>query len=99
VVQTPEVLRVFVGSMWGQPYAAHADAESNHKLFDLEREAILGDLRNLPKQSRVRRINETVKRWRAVRWLLPLRLPLLRLHMHPHMPRAPTPLHTPRRHT
>ena len=53
VVQTPEVLRVFVGSMWGQPYAAHADAESNHKLFDLEREAILGDLRSLPKQSRV----------------------------------------------
>ena len=63
VVNTPEVLRVFVGSMWGSDY--------NHKematLFDLERQSVIEDLHSLPRDTRIRRINETVKRWRAVK--------------------------------
>lgn len=63
VVNTPEVLRVFVGSMWGAEYA-HKEMS---KLFDLERQNVIEDLHSLPRDTRIRRINETVKRWRAVK--------------------------------
>ena len=66
VVNTPEVIRVFVASMWDQPYKGH-DGSSNHELFDRERESLLKDLRKLPQECKIRRINETIKRWRAVR--------------------------------
>lgn len=66
VVNTPEVLRVFVASMWDHPYMEHAGA-SNHELFDRERESLLNDLNGLPQEQRMRRINETIKRWRAVK--------------------------------
>ena len=63
VVNTPEVLRVFVGSMWAEPYV-HEDMS---ELFDLERQSVVGDLASLPRDSKIRRINETVKRWQAVK--------------------------------
>ena len=63
VVNTPEVLRVFVASMWDKPY--RDDQQS--ALFDRERDSLLHDLHSLPKDTRIRRINETVKRWRAVK--------------------------------
>jgi len=66
VVNTPEVLRVFVGSMRSEPYSTRTDV-TNHLLFDRERESLLSDLRGLPRDTRIRRINETVKRWRAVK--------------------------------
>lgn len=61
-----QVLRVFVASMWDRPYREHADP-TNHALFDRERESFLHDLRELPRHSRVRRLNEVLKRWRSVR--------------------------------
>jgi hypothetical protein len=63
VVNTPEVLRVFVGSMWAEPYL-HEDMS---ELFNLERQSVVDDLASLPRDTRIRRINETVKRWRAVK--------------------------------
>jgi len=66
VVNTPEVLRVFVASMWDKPYQDRSDAR-NYALFDKEKASLLDDLHALPQHTQVRRINETLKRWRAVR--------------------------------
>ena len=63
VFNTPEVLRVFVGSMRAEPYLHDEMAD----LFDLERQSIVDDLASLPRDTRTRRINETVKRWQAVK--------------------------------
>jgi len=66
VVDSPEVPRVFVTSMREGPYRSSADP-SNFGLFDRERAALLHELHDLPRDGLVRRINETAKRWRAVR--------------------------------
>lgn len=66
VVNTPEVLRVFVGSMWDVPYRQHDDG-TNETLFNRERESLLSDLHELPNDTKIRRINEMVKRFRAVK--------------------------------
>jgi EH domain-containing protein 1 len=62
VVQSPEVLRVYVSSFWDRPYA---DAgKSNASLFDAERNDLMADLRSLPRNSAIRKINELIKRAR-----------------------------------
>ena len=58
VVNTPEVLRVYVGSFWDQPYAAAG--RSNSELFDREANDLLSDLRSLPRNSAIRKINELI---------------------------------------
>lgn len=45
VMKTPEVLRVYIGSFWDQPLM-HTD---NKELFDMEREDLMTDLKNLPR--------------------------------------------------
>ncbi|GMH66152.1 hypothetical protein TrST_g11448 [Triparma strigata] len=60
VTKTPEVLRVYAGSFWDQPLQ-HTD---NAKLFELEEKELMADLKNLPRNSAVRKINELVKRAR-----------------------------------
>ena len=62
VVNTPEVLRVYVGSFWDQPYAD--PGKSNTELFDREANDLLSDLRSLPRNSAIRKINELIKRCR-----------------------------------
>ena len=60
VTKTPEVLRVYTGSFWDQPLL-HSE---NAKLFELEEQELMSDLKNLPRNSAVRKINEIVKRAR-----------------------------------
>ncbi len=60
VVPTPEVLRVYIGSFWDQPYAC----QDNAPLFEKEKEDLLRDLKDLPRNSAVRKINELCKRVR-----------------------------------
>lgn len=60
VMKTPEVLRVYIGSFWDQPLMHNDNAE----LFALEREDLMKDLKGLPRNSAVRKINELVKRVR-----------------------------------
>jgi len=45
VMKTPEVLRVYIGSFWDQPLI-HSD---NRELFDMERDDLMNDLKNLPR--------------------------------------------------
>jgi tRNA U34 5-carboxymethylaminomethyl modifying GTPase MnmE/TrmE len=63
VTKTPEVLRVYTGSFWDQPL----QHEDNAKLFEQEEKDLMKDLKNLPRNSAIRKINEIVKRTRKAK--------------------------------
>jgi hypothetical protein len=63
VIQTPEVLRVYCGSFWDKPLQNTECAT----LLEAEQSDLLADLRSLPRNSTVRKINELVKRARMAR--------------------------------
>ena len=63
VLRTPEVLRVYIGSFWEQPLV-HDQLAS---LFDVEEADLMHDLKELPRNSAIRKINELVKRARLLR--------------------------------
>ncbi|KAI0560506.1 Cytoskeletal-regulatory complex EF hand [Gracilaria domingensis] len=65
VIRSPEVLRVYIGSFWDEP--VNSNGAANAKLFSDEEADLLNDLRNLPQNSAVRKINELVKRARLAR--------------------------------
>jgi len=67
VVKTPEVLRVYIGSFWDQPLVY----EDNATLFEMEERDLMRDLRDLPRNSAVRKINELVKRVRICKVHIP----------------------------
>jgi len=63
VINTPETVRVYTGSFWDQPYVN----QENSFLFDAEKNDIMKELTNLPKNASIRKINEFVKRARRVK--------------------------------
>lgn len=63
VIGTPEVLRVYIGSFWDQPF----HNTENAALFEAETKDLLADLRSLPRNSAVRKVNELVKRARQAK--------------------------------
>jgi len=63
VIGTPEVLRVYIGSFWEQPF----HNTDNAALFEAETKDLLADLRSLPRNSAVRKVNELVKRARQAK--------------------------------
>lgn len=60
VIKSPEVLRVYIGSFWDQPLMY----DENAQLFEMEEKDLMQDLKDLPRNSAVRKINELVKRVR-----------------------------------
>jgi len=63
VKQTPEVTRVFISSFWDQPFKN----QDNKALFQSERDDLFKELRELPRYSAIRKINDLVKRARCVK--------------------------------
>ena len=63
VFKTPEVLRVYVGSFWNEPYRN----KHNAQLFDRESDDLISDLKSLPRHTATRKINEFMKRVRQLR--------------------------------
>ena len=63
VVGTPEVCRVYLGSFWDMPLKM----QENKALLDREKADLLNEMNSLPHNAVVRRINELVKRARAVK--------------------------------
>jgi len=63
VFKSPEVCRVYIGSFWNQPFR-HTE---NEKLFEAEMKDLMRDLRDIPRNAAVRKVNELVKRTRLSR--------------------------------
>ncbi len=63
VVRTPEVLRVYTGSFWSQPLQKGCQEE----LLLKEEADLLADLRSLPRNAAIRKVNEFVKRARQIK--------------------------------
>ncbi|KAJ1543866.1 hypothetical protein HK096_008051 [Nowakowskiella sp. JEL0078] len=63
VFRTPEVVRVYIGSFWDQPLQ-NKDSES---LLKAEQQDLLDDLKSLPRNAMIRKINELVKRTRMAK--------------------------------
>lgn len=61
VVKSPECVRVYIGSFWDQPLQC---GEWSRELLQREMADLLNDLKNVPKNAAVRKVNELVKRVR-----------------------------------
>ncbi|KAK3011484.1 hypothetical protein RJ639_012489, partial [Escallonia herrerae] len=66
VLNTPEVMRVYIGSFNDKPINAAAGPIGT-ELFEKEQDDLLADLKDIPKKACDRRINEFVKRARAAK--------------------------------
>ena len=64
VVKTPEGVRVYIGSFWEQPLQCNAWSK---ELLQAEMRDLLTDLKNVPKNAAVRKVNELVKRVRLAK--------------------------------
>ncbi|XP_043690374.1 EH domain-containing protein 1-like isoform X2 [Telopea speciosissima] len=67
VLNTPEVMRVYIGSFNDKPINEAVAGPTGTELFEKEQDDLLSDLKDIPKKSCDRRINEFVKRARAVK--------------------------------
>ncbi|XP_050246778.1 EH domain-containing protein 1 isoform X2 [Quercus robur] len=67
VINTPEVMRVYIGSFNDKPVNESATGPIGKELFEKEQEDLLSDLKDIPKKACDRRINEFVKRARAAK--------------------------------
>lgn len=63
VLIMPEVVRVYIGSFWDQPLRYDA----NRKLFEDEAQDLFMDLRSLPTNSALRKLNDLIKRARLAK--------------------------------
>ncbi|XXG53710.1 hypothetical protein AAC387_Pa03g1767 [Persea americana] len=67
VLNTPEVMRVYIGSFNDKPVNETAVGPIGKELFEREQDDLLSDLKDIPKKACDRRINEFVKRARAAK--------------------------------
>ncbi|PON91323.1 Dynamin superfamily [Trema orientale] len=67
VLNTPEVVRVYIGSFNDKPVNEAALGPMGRELFEKEQDDLLADLVDIPKKACDRRINEFVKRARAAK--------------------------------
>uniref|UniRef100_A0A7C9DP58 Uncharacterized protein n=1 Tax=Opuntia streptacantha TaxID=393608 RepID=A0A7C9DP58_OPUST len=67
VLNTPEVVRVYIGSFNDKPINEDAVGPMGRDLFEKEQNDLLSDLKDIPKKACDRRINEFVKRARAAK--------------------------------
>lgn len=68
IINTPEVVRVYIGSFWSQPL----HIAENRKLFEAEEQDLFKDIQSLPRNAALRKLNDLIKRARLakVSWLL-----------------------------
>lgn len=67
VLNTPEVMRVYIGSFNDKPVNEAAIGPIGKELFEREQDDLISDLKDIPKKACDRRINEFVKRARAAK--------------------------------
>nr|CAH7721708.1 unnamed protein product [Callosobruchus chinensis] len=67
VLQTPEVVRVYIGSFWDEPLRNNCRFDVNRRLFEDETQDLFKDLQSLPKNSALRKLNDLIKRARLAK--------------------------------
>uniref|UniRef100_A0A7N0T5T9 Uncharacterized protein n=1 Tax=Kalanchoe fedtschenkoi TaxID=63787 RepID=A0A7N0T5T9_KALFE len=67
VLDTPEAMHVYIGSFNDKPVKEAAAGPLGKELFEKEQEALLADLKDIPRKACDRKINEFVKRARAAK--------------------------------
>ncbi|BBN08998.1 EH domain-containing protein 1 [Marchantia polymorpha subsp. ruderalis] len=67
VLNTPEVMRVYIGSFNDKPINDNVVGPIGKELFEHEQNDLLADLKDIPRKACDRRINEFVKRARAAK--------------------------------
>jgi EH domain-containing protein 3 len=68
IVNTPEVIRVYIGSFWSHPLLI----PDNRKLFEAEEQDLFRDIQSLPRNAALRKLNDLIKRARLAKVRLPL---------------------------
>ncbi|XP_075568997.1 EH domain-containing protein 4 [Pelecanus crispus] len=63
VINTPEVLRVYIGSFWAHPL----QNTENRRLFEAEAQDLFKDIQSLPQKAAVRKLNDLIKRARLAK--------------------------------
>ncbi len=63
IVNTPEVIRVYIGSFWAQPLLI----PDNRKLFAAEEQDLFRDIQGLPRNAALRKLNDLIKRARLAK--------------------------------
>lgn len=69
IVNTPEVIRVYIGSFWSHPLLI----PDNRKLFEAEEQDLFRDIQSLPRNAALRKLNDLIKRARLAKVRLPQR--------------------------
>ncbi|KAJ6666851.1 hypothetical protein lerEdw1_018853 [Lerista edwardsae] len=63
IVNTPEVIRVYIGSFWSHPL----HIPDNRKLFEAEEQDLFRDIQSLPRNAALRKLNDLIKRARLAK--------------------------------
>ncbi|KAL3309614.1 3-hydroxyisobutyryl-CoA hydrolase, partial [Cichlidogyrus casuarinus] len=63
ILCTPEVARVYMGTFWDHPL----QFETHRKLFELEENDLLSDIRRLPGNAALRKLNDLIRRARLAK--------------------------------
>ncbi|KAL2077476.1 hypothetical protein ACEWY4_026980 [Coilia grayii] len=63
IINTPEVVRVYIGSFWAEPLLI----PDNRKLFEAEEQDLFSDIQSLPRNAALRKLNDLIKRARLAK--------------------------------
>ncbi|KAK1793410.1 hypothetical protein P4O66_011795, partial [Electrophorus voltai] len=63
VINTPEVVRVYLGSFWAKPL----QNTDNRRLFEAEAQDLFRDIQALPRNAALRKLNDLIKRARLAK--------------------------------
>lgn len=63
VINTPEVVRVYLGSFWAKPLRN----TENRRLFEAETQDLFKDIQGLPRNAALRKLNDLIKRARLAK--------------------------------
>ncbi|XP_028665818.1 EH domain-containing protein 1 [Erpetoichthys calabaricus] len=63
IINTPEVVRVYIGSFWSHPLLI----PDNRKLFEAEEQDLFKDIQGLPRNAALRKLNDLIKRARLAK--------------------------------